>query len=85
MRTIAVSFGILALLLLSGTGTMAQQSWNDSALKAIADIEQRWLQHIDDPAVLNSILADDFVHVLPSGFITKQQHIDYIKTHPRSP
>ncbi len=85
MRRIAIGFGILMLLLLLSSGAMAQQSWNDSALKAIADVEQRWLQHIDDPAVLQSILADDFVHVLPSGFINKQQHIDYVKNHPRSP
>lgn len=85
MRRIAISFEILMLLLLSGSAAMAQQSWNNSSLKAIADVEQRWLQHIDDPAVLQSILADDFVHVLPSGFINKQQHIDYVKAHPRSP
>lgn len=45
----------------------------------------RWLEHIDDVSVLQSILADDFIHVLPSGMITKQQQIDYVKTHPRSP
>ncbi len=83
MKKIAICFGILTLIL-SGTAAMAQQSWNNSSLKAIADIEQRWLQHIDDPAALQSILADDFVHVLPSGFINKQQQIDYVKAHPRS-
>ena len=85
MRRIAIGFGVLILLLLSNSAAIAQQSWNNSALKAIADIEQRWLQHIDDPAALQSILADDFVHVLPSGFINKQQHIDYVKAHPRAP
>lgn len=85
MRPLAFTFGILALILITGTAAMAQQSWLTSSQKAIADVEIRWLQHIDDPPTLESILADDFVHVLPSGFITKQQHIDYVKAHPRSP
>ena len=85
MRRTANGFGILLLLLMSVSEALAQQSWNNSGLKAIADVEERWLQHIDDPAVLQSILADDFVHVLPSGLISKQQHIDYAKAHPRSP
>lgn len=84
MRRITIRFAILMLLAAWGIAAAAQKSWNDSALKAIADLEQHWLQHIDDPAVLQSILADDFVHVLPSGFINKQQHIDYAKAHPRS-
>lgn len=56
-----------------------------SPAKAIADLETRWLQHIDDPTVLDVILADDFVHALPSGFISKQQQIDFAKAHPRAP
>ena len=85
MRKHVFSIGIFGLLLLTGTLAMAQQSWQASSQKAIADVEIRWLQHIDDSATLDSILADDFVHVLPSGFITKKQHIDYVKAHPRSP
>ncbi len=77
--------GIFLLVLLTGNIAVAQQPWLTSAQKTIADLEMRWLQHIDDPAVLQSILADDFVHVLPSGSINKQQHIDYVKAHPRSP
>jgi hypothetical protein len=85
MTKATVRFGIIAVVLFSAMAALPQRSWLNSSQKAIADIEERWLQHIDDPAVLESILADDFVHVLPSGFITKQQHIDYVKTHPRSP
>lgn len=85
MRRTANGFGIFVVLLMSVTAAMAQQSWNNSGAKAIADVEERWLQHIDDPAQLQSILADDFVHALPSGLISKQQHMDYVKAHPRSP
>jgi hypothetical protein len=37
----------------------------------VRTLEQRWLENEDRPDVLQSILADDFVHVLPSGFISK--------------
>jgi hypothetical protein len=85
MKKLASGLGILLLFLLTGKIAVAQQSWDASAQKAIADVEMRWLQHVDDPIVLQSILADDFIHVLPSGLITKQQHIDYVKSHPKPP
>ncbi len=85
MKKFAPRVAVIVLIALTGTVVFAQQGWSTSAQKAIANVELRWLQHIDDPAVLQSILADDFIHVLPSGSITKQQHIDYVKTHPRSP
>lgn len=85
MKQVAIRFGFLAWILLAGIGCMAQDSWMSSPAKAIADLETRWLQHIDDPTVLDSILADDFVHALPSGFIGKQQQIDSAKAHPRAP
>jgi Domain of unknown function (DUF4440) len=85
MTRITARFGILAVVLFTAIAALPQQSWLNSSQKAIADLEEHWLQHVDDPAVLQSILADDFVHVLPSGFITKQQQIEYAKAHPRSP
>lgn len=54
-----------------------------AAQQAVTQLEQRWLQNEYDPATLNSILADDFVHVLPSGFISKQQHIAFVQAHPQ--
>ncbi len=83
MTKTAARPAIIAVVLFTAITALPQQSWLNSSQKAIADVEERWLQHIDDTAVLQSILADDFVHVLPSGFITKQQHIDYMKAHPR--
>jgi hypothetical protein len=32
--------------------------------------------------VLEGILADDFVHVLPFGFVTKAEQLRYMRTHP---
>ena len=48
----------------------------------VVQIENRWLSAEDDPRTLNSILADDFVHVLPAGFITKDEQIRYLGAHP---
>ncbi len=84
MRRYALWFGTFLIVVLQAEG-MPRQSRETSAQKAIADVEMRWLQHIDDPGALQSILADDFIHVLPSGLITKQQHIEFVKAHRRSP
>ncbi len=84
MKKHASTLAVFLLIALAGKASFAQKSWSTSAQKEIADVEMRWLQHIDDPRVLQTILADDFVHVLASGMITKEQHIDYVKAHPRS-
>ena len=50
--------------------------------EVIVQLENKWLAGEDDPAVLRSVLADDFVHVLPTGFVTKREQIDYVRGHP---
>lgn len=45
------------------------------------DLEQRWLNSEDNPGALAEILADDFIHVLPSGLITKTEQLEYMRTH----
>lgn len=50
--------------------------------QALIDLEHRWLASEDDPATLESILADDFVHVLPSGFVTKAEQLRFMRAHP---
>jgi hypothetical protein len=62
----------------------AQPSVPDSAQRSLEQLERRWLASEDNPDVLQTILADDFVHVLPSGFVTKEQHIAYMHSHPRN-
>src|SRR5262249_12719759 len=32
--------------------------------------------------IVQSILADDFIHVLSVGFIDKNEHLQYLKQHP---
>lgn len=46
--------------------------------------EQRWLDNENRSEVVQSILADDFVHVLPIGFISKDDHLAYLKQHPNA-
>jgi hypothetical protein len=50
---------------------------------AIMDLEEQWLHSEHDAAVLDRILATDFVHVVPvDHFLTKQEHIDWAVKHP---
>ena len=59
------------------------QAPGDKRQEQIIQLEHRWLASLDNPQALQSILANDFVHVLPTGIITKQQQIDYLRAHPR--
>ncbi len=47
-------------------------------------VEQRWLENEERPDVVQSILADDFIHVLSVGFISKDDHLSYLRQHPNS-
>jgi len=53
------------------------------AQQAVEGLERHWLDVEDDPDALESILADDFIHVLPMGMVTKRQQLDYMRSHPR--
>lgn len=59
------------------TATEAQQR--------IVRLEERWLANENSPAALDEILADDFVHVVPEGIISKKEHIDFVRAHPFGP
>lgn len=54
-----------------------------NAQDTIIRLENRWLANEGNPAALDSILADDFVHVLPIGLINKRQQIDFVRQHPQ--
>lgn len=49
----------------------------------LLNLENRWLQAEDDPAILESILAPDFLHVLPEGIISKDQQLAFIRKHSK--
>ncbi len=62
-------------------GTESQAQGMEQEVRAL---EQRWLENEDRPDVVQSILADDFVHVLPVGFISKDDHLGYLRQLPNA-
>jgi hypothetical protein len=79
LLTAALAAGALCsslILHLRATGESSQQ-------QSLIEIERRWLDQEDNPAALESIFADDFIHVLPFGFVTKADQLRCIRTHPR--
>lgn len=62
-------------------GTEGPSQATEQEVKAV---EQRWLDNEDRPEVVQSILADDFVHVLPIGFIGKDDQLSYLRQHPNA-
>lgn len=48
----------------------------------LLDLENHWLQVENDPNALESILAPDFLHVVPVGIITKEEQLSFMRKHP---
>ncbi len=46
------------------------------------DLEKHWLTVENNPGALESILAPDFLHVVPAGIITKSEQLDFMRKHP---
>jgi len=57
----------------------------DRDKQALLDLENRWLASEDDPDVLQNILADDFIHALPMGFVTKDEQLGYMRKMKEPP
>lgn len=72
----------LVLLCSSGSLTSEKPKDNSNQQQTLLELEQRWLDAEDDPDALESILADDFIHVLPVGFVTKKEQLNYMRSHP---
>ena len=67
----------------TGSPVLAQSPSPDNQDQAaLIALENEWLANLHNPAVLEKILASDFVHPLPTGdFVTKAQHIQFTSTH----
>ena len=66
-------------LLLACGAAVARHARNvEDDKQALLQLEDRWLASENDAEALKSILADDFVHALPIGFITKAEQVDYV-------
>ncbi len=73
----------VAFLVLSASMTAQQQPMaEDNQQQVIVSLEHRWLEAENDPAALESILADDFIHVVPVGLVTKAEQLRYLRSHP---
>ena len=60
------------------------QTQSQKMEQEVKAVEQRWLENEDRPDVVQSILADDFVHVLPVGFISKENQLAFLRKHPNA-
>jgi Domain of unknown function (DUF4440) len=60
------------------------QTQSQKMEQEVTAVEQRWLENEDRPEVVQSILADDFVHVLPVGFISKEDQLAFLRKHPNA-
>lgn len=90
MKKTAAGVVITIVILSCGALSAAAQSRgsvteaaNASVRQTIVRLEHLWLNSEYNPAVLRSIPADDFVHVLPEGFVSKQRQIAFVRTHVR--
>ena len=74
---------ITALMLFYSIAPQVQSASETHDKHELRQLEQQWLDNENNPDVLDSILADDFIHVLPVGLITKTRQLNYMRSHPR--
>lgn len=73
---------IVLLLCLFDTSLFVKARGDNNQEQALLRLERKWLDAEDDLEALESILADDFIHVLPVGFVTKKEQLSYMRSHP---
>ncbi len=73
---------IVLLLCSFGISHPLEATGDSNSEAALLQLEKTWLAAEDDPDALDSILADDFIRVLPVGFVTKIEQLSYICSHP---
>jgi hypothetical protein len=74
----------VAMALTSGAGSKLPLPDPIKAKQQLLKLEDQWLRGIQDAQVQETILADDFVHVLPMGFITKKDQLDFLRSRKQS-
>ncbi len=76
-----ISLAVVLILCLLSTAPLPASAGEADAQQTLLQLERRWLEKEDDPDALETILADDFVHVLSFGFVTKAEQLRYMRTH----
>jgi Domain of unknown function (DUF4440) len=74
----------VTMALTSGAGSKSPLPDPIQAKQQLLNLEDQWLRGIQDAQVQERILADDFVHVLPMGFITKKDQLDLLRSRKQS-
>ena len=85
---LALRFVLLVIFIVPSLGLSvpSQNSKSEgNGRQAIQDLEEHWLHSEDNPDAIDKILADDFVHVLPFGFIDKKDQIAHAKQMQSAP
>ena len=75
---------VCVIVSISSFASPQLQSQPQTIEREVRAVEQRWLENEDRPDVVQSILADDFVHVLPVGFINKEDQLAFLRKHPNA-
>ena len=81
MKPIGVLLCTIAALIGAIQGTK-EQSFPENSKQELIELENHWLQVENDAAALESILAEDFLHVVPVGIITKEEELSFMRKHP---
>ena len=70
----------VAMALPAGSGSKSPLPDPTSAKQQLLKLEDQWLQGLQNSQVQEQILAGDFIHVLPMGFITKKDQLDFLRS-----
>lgn len=54
----------------------------DESRQELLELENHWLAAENDPNRVETILASDFLHVVPAGIITKEEQLTFMRKHP---
>ena len=77
----AILWGVLLVFATAG-GRARDTGINENGKQELLGLENHWLEVEGDPNALDSILASDFLHVVPTGIIRKSEQIEYMRKHP---
>lgn len=80
LQKIAIASAALAITLTASAGSKSSLPDPAQAKQQLLRLEDQWLQGLQDPQVQEQILADDFVHALPLGLITKKDQLDFLRS-----
>jgi len=80
------AFCVLLFMTVFATQVMIGQTHRDRGFEGtrqeLIDLENHWLAAEGNPDELESILASDFLHVVPIGIITKRDQLNFMREHP---